>query len=308
MQKAKAVFILIRFPNLIFIFLTQVLAWYFIIYPYLVANNLTSVLSNGYLYLLAFSTTLIAAAGYMINDYFDIGIDAINKPERVTIEKIFKRRTIITWHILLNVFALMMAGYIAFHFVLLRYLGFQLLSIFLLTVYSTTFKRKLIAGNAMISVLTSLSLLSVGAYEPAFPLSDLTQHVVKLFWIYVTFAFLITFSREVVKDIEDIKGDGLQHCQTIPLVWGIQTAKNVVFGLIILLEILLVYVCFNEFEIMFRIIYLTATVILPLLFVLYKVYKASNAVHFHAVSSLLKWITFAGILSMLCNDQFFTIN
>lgn len=59
--------------------------------------------------ILMFSTLIIAAAGYMINDYFDIGIDAINKPHKVTIEKIFKRRSIIIAHVLLNTFAMGMA-------------------------------------------------------------------------------------------------------------------------------------------------------------------------------------------------------
>ena len=119
MKLISAFFRLIRWPNLVFIALTQFLFYYCIITPSLPESYFqqSRSLSPPVFYLLVLASVLIAAAGYIINDYFDIGIDAINKPERVTIEKIFKRRTIITWHILLNVIALMMAGYIAYHFV-----------------------------------------------------------------------------------------------------------------------------------------------------------------------------------------------
>ncbi len=300
MQKLKAILTLIRLPNLVFIFLTQLLAYYFLIKPCLNQQQVHSSLANPYLFILTFSTVLIAAAGYIINDYFDIGIDAINKPERVTIEKIFKRRTIIIWHIVLNILAVSMAAYVAYYVIQLRYVGLQLLSIFLLLVYSTTFKRKLITGNFIISILTALTLLSIAAYEPSFPLFNLKIYYVKMYWVYILFAFLITFCREVVKDIEDIKGDDVQHCKTIPIVWGIQTAKNFVFALIGILLLLLIIMSVRYYDAdLILVMYWLVLLIFPLLFICYKLRLATNAVHFHQLSSLIKWITLAGILSMI---------
>jgi 4-hydroxybenzoate polyprenyltransferase len=303
MQKIKAFSMLVRLPNLIFIFLTQLLIWYELIRPLAFEQQLLHpVLHGRVLLLLILSTVLIAAAGYMINDYFDIGIDAINKPERVTIEKIFKRRTIIVWHIVLNVIALLMVTNIALHYLQLRYILLQLISIFLLVVYSTTFKRKLIVGNFVISILTALSLFTIAAYEPAFPIFNLGLYPVVLFWLYVFFAFLITFSREVIKDIEDIKGDDAQHCKTIPLVWGIQAAKNVVYVLIALLLMLLLVVCFYQSRGSMFLIASITTIMLSLLVVVYKIHQATNTIHFHTISTYLKWITLAGILSLLCHS------
>ncbi|HOZ52612.1 MAG TPA: geranylgeranylglycerol-phosphate geranylgeranyltransferase [Chitinophagaceae bacterium] len=302
MQKIKAAITLIRLPNLAFIFLTQIVAWFALIVPYLKSDHVSIILSNGYIYWLAFSTVFIAAAGYMINDYFDIGIDSINKPERVTIEKIFKRRSIIIWHIVLNLLALCMAGYLCAHFLLFRYLIFQLISIFLLVVYSTTFKRKLIIGNLIISLLTSLTLISLAMYELHYPLYNFSDRSIQLYWLYILFAFLITASREVIKDIEDIKGDGIQQCKTIPLVWGINTAKYIVYGLIIILLLLLIIasILFMSTEMMLVCSWILFLFV-PLIFILYKIHHATNAIHFHQISFYIKIITLAGILSMLIN-------
>ena len=300
MKLLKAIITVIRFPNLVFIFLTQLLAYHFLIGKYLQQHHLPSLLQGIHFYLFAFSTVLIAAAGYIINDYFDIGIDAVNKPSRVTIEKIFKRRTIIIWHIALNTLALIMVSYIALQFLQLRYVLCQLFSIFLLTIYSTTFKRKLIIGNISIAILTAMTLFSLALYEAHFPITDFKSKSIILFYLYLIFAFLITFAREVIKDIEDIKGDGLQNCKTIPLVWGIQSAKNFVYMvlaiLLVLFVLLMTMIIESNFILLF---YWIAFIILPIAYLFYQIHLANTAAHFHRISTMLKLITLAGILSMI---------
>ena len=55
-----------------------------------------------------------------------------------------------------------------------------------------------------------------------------TFHIVL---IYTAFAFLMTIIREIVKDMEDVKGDGQSHCRTIPIVWGMNAAQIIVIAL-----------------------------------------------------------------------------
>jgi 4-hydroxybenzoate polyprenyltransferase len=296
MSKSKAFIQLIRLPNLIFIGLTQSFT-----YTFIIKQNLnTSVASMPliFYYMLVFSTLLIAAAGYIINDYFDIRIDAINKPEKVTIETIFKRRTIITWHIGLNIIALMIAGYLAHHFLQLRLLGIQFLIIFLLIVYSTTFKRKLISGNLIISLLTSFTIICMALYEPNFKLWKFSHIANYLFWLYVIFAFIITFIREIIKDAEDIKGDLMQHCRTIPLVWGINGAKKCVYFLIsiLLLVEMITFLLISKVTLSLVLFFGT---FLPIIIIIPLVFKANTTFHFKQISKYLKWITLIGILSML---------
>lgn len=300
MQKLRAILTLIRFPNLLFILLTQVLVYIFIVLPTTDRLCQAPTLEGLQVIGIILSTVMIAAAGYMINDYFDIGIDNINKPEKVTIEKIFKRRTIIIWHILLNVLALAIVSYLSYHWLKLRYISIQLLCIFLLVVYSTTFKRKLIIGNVIIAILTSLTLLSIVVYEPKIHLVDFSIFQIRFLWNYIAFAFLITLIREIVKDIEDVKGDTTLQCRTIPLVWGINRAKQFIYALSVALMLLFVYMAVDFFDT--HIILLSCLgigVLLPLVVIIISVYRATTSKDFHRISTFIKIVTLLGILSMM---------
>jgi 4-hydroxybenzoate polyprenyltransferase len=299
MQKLKAILTLIRFPNLVFIFLTQFLAYHFIIRPSISIYSTLPTLNLQCSTLLYFSTVLIAAAGYMINDYFDMGIDVVNKPQKITIEKNFSRRRIIIWHIILNILGLMIAGYIAYHFAKLRFVSVQILCIFLLLVYSTTFKRKLITGNLIIAVLTSLTLYTTALYEPKFHLYDFKNSYSLALWIYILFSFCITFVREIVKDIEDVKGDLVQQCETIPLVFGINRAKKFVY--IIAFILILIIILASLFLMNAHIILISTLIIciaLPILITMYLLSKSNTSKQFHQISTYIKIITLIGIVTM----------
>lgn len=299
MQKLKAILTLIRFPNLVFIFLTQIIAYYFIIFPAVTKSSALPTLNFQSSTLLFISTVLIAAAGYIINDYFDMGIDMVNKPHKMTIEKYFSRRRIIIWHILLNILGLLIAGYIAFHFAKFRYLSIQIICILLLLVYSTTFKRKLISGNLMIAILTSLTLYNTALYEPKFHLYDLKNTDSVSLWTYLLFSFCITLMREIIKDIEDIKGDLVQNCKTIPLVFGINRAKKIIYLIaFILTSIIILSSIYLLHTNIILIISLLIGIVFPLLITLFLLWKANTSKQFHQISTYIKIITFIGILSM----------
>ncbi len=296
MHRLKAILTIIRFPNLVFIMLTQFLCYYFIVRE----GVHTASFSTLSLILFVTATTLIAAAGYIINDYFDMGTDHINRPERVTIERTFKRRHVIAAHIGLNCIALLISAYIAIRHVQLRFISWQILSIFLLIVYSTTFKRKLLIGNIIIGILTSLTLFTVAVYEPTFDLWTPSQHRAKLLWVYIIFAFLITLIREIIKDTEDIKGDAAEGCQTLPLVWGIDKAKQIVWGLCTVLILFLIGVSITFWKSNIALsLYMILLVGVPLILVMKMLKSAATSQDFRRLSSYSKWITLLGITSML---------
>lgn len=296
----RAFITLIRFPNLIFIYLAQWITYQFIVIPACIPSHILSVVQ---LHSILLSTSCIAAAGYMINDYFDLGIDAINKPEKITIEKYFSRRKIIIWHIALNLIGLAIGAYIAYHVVLLRFIAIQLISIFLLLVYSTTLKRKLFIGNITIGVLNGLSIYMMAIYEPAFSFNISEKHT-RLIVLYTGFACIITWIREIVKDIEDVKGDAAQFCHTIPLVYGIQTAKNIVYALSIFL-IAMVAISFSASvftHLQFTL--LCVCVCVPLMITNFILSRSKHTKQFHQISSAIKWITLAGIITIAFSNTF----
>ena len=160
MKLAGSFFRLIRWPNLLFIALTQALFYYAVIFPVLPAayDQLRQKLTLPVFALLVLASVLIAAAGYIINDYFDINIDRVNKPDKMVVEKMIKRRWAIIWHIVLTMAGLVLSLYVGLKTSLIIFFANAGCAL-LLWVYSTTFKKKLLSGNVIISVLTAWTII-----------------------------------------------------------------------------------------------------------------------------------------------------
>lgn len=200
-------------------------------------------------FLLVLSTTLIAAAGNIINDYFDVRADRVNKPERLIIGKTVKRRVAILTHWALNIVAFSIAAYLSWRLETFWYVFIHLLSINLLWYYSSYFKRKFFIGNIVIAGLTALVPMLVGFYY-SHSLSIYPEHInpylpqvkealgqqiniLTLSLALAGFAFVLNLAREIVKDMEDIPGDQILQAKTIPIVVGLKGAKWIVATILI---------------------------------------------------------------------------
>jgi 4-hydroxybenzoate polyprenyltransferase len=305
-QLLRAFFRLVRWPNLVFIFLTQLLFYYLILLPCF--NDMhpgTHKLGPLLFYLLSASSLLIAAAGYIINDYFDLNIDRVNKPNRLVVDKIIRRRSTILWHWVLSGIGVLLSCYVSW---VLRnpVVGLANLGcVFLLWVYSTTFKRKLLIGNIIISLLTAWVILVLYVAEIRVTGDSLyrayTTRLFKFAIVYGSFAFIISLVREVIKDLEDMDGDVKYGCRTMPIVWGVNVAK--VFAgtwLFVLIGALVIL----EFYVLQKakwplIAYGVVLIDLPLLWILRKLYEAHTKRHYHFLSNVIKGVMLAGILSMI---------
>src|SRR5688500_6061266 len=161
MKLSAAFFNLIRWPTLLFIYLTQLLFYYCFVYPPYSHQfaDYKNVLPPGLFYLLALASVLIAAAGYIINDYFDLNIDRINKPGQQVIGTLIRRRWAIIWHMLFTSIGVLLSFYISFKIGYLLIGSLNLLAVVLLWFYSTTFKKQLLIGNITISLLTAWVIL-----------------------------------------------------------------------------------------------------------------------------------------------------
>jgi len=310
MNLSVAFFKLIRWPNLFFIALSQSLFYYYIlpfVYrdKYYVAAHTFSQLN---FFLLVMASICIAAAGYIINDYFDLNIDLVNKPSKVIVEKYIKRRWAIVLHILLSLSGFLLSCYVGYK-VNNFYLPFlNLLAIVSLWIYSTTLKKKLLIGNITISLLTAWVILAIAMaeytnkYSTVDSIGDyVNPRLIKLSFLYSGFAFVITLVREVIKDIEDINGDLKYGCKTMPIFWGVPVAK-VFAGVWIV--VLIGVICILQFYVIelgwwLSAIYSVALIIIPLIWILKKLYAAQTQEHYHQLSSLVKFVMLTGILSMI---------
>lgn len=300
---------MVRWPNLVFIFLTQLLFYYCIQLPLhdSPAGYVLPWLNQPLFFLLATSSVLIAAAGYIINDYFDLNIDRVNKPKRLVVDRIIKRRWTILWHWILSGIGLILSFYVSWR---LRNpliaLG-NLSCVILLYFYSTTFKRKLLIGNIIISLLTAwvVLVLYVGELHWAgFGISNyrlLLSTLFKFAIVYSSFAFLLSLIREVIKDIEDMDGDMKYGCRTMPIVWGVNVAKVYAGTLIVVLLGALVILQFYVLQKAWipLAVYGGLLIDLPLLYILRKLYAAQTKQEYHRLSNIIKLVMLAGILSII---------
>jgi 4-hydroxybenzoate polyprenyltransferase len=254
------------------------------------------------------ASVLIAAAGYIINDYFDVDIDQVNKPQKNVVDIIVSRRWAILWHFLLSAVGVLLSMYVSWRTGLWYIVIANLACIFLLFGYSVSLKHKLLSGNIAISLLTAWVILVLCLSEFHFSLSAINDpdslraqnEIMKLGFLYSGFAFITTLVREAIKDMEDIEGDKRYGCKTMPVVWGISATKiYVAVWLIVLLAVLVaIQVYIIRFHWWWPIVYSAVLIIFPLAYCFYRLFKASGRQDFHYLSNLNKSIMLAGILSM----------
>lgn len=238
---------LIRPINLIIIALTMYgLGWYF---DPTEGCSCTFIVTDWPFFWLVFSTVLIAAGGNIINDYFDVRADRINKPHRLIIGKHIKKRTAILMHWTINFIAFSIALYLSWIMDSFWYLFIHLFSINVLWFYSMYFKRRFLSGNVLIAALTALVPLIVGIFFYQHNLPNSEWYMTQLFPFNLEgsspkiilnisgglaiFAFLLNLAREIVKDMEDVEGDKELRASTIPLKLGEQKSKWII-GFILL--------------------------------------------------------------------------
>ena len=265
---------LTRFGNLMIIALAQYFTAGFLIAMHTL-NDLK-------LFLLTLSTITIAAGGYIINDYYDVKIDYINKPDRVVIGKSITRRYAILFHILLSAFGIVLGLYLSW-----RIAAVNILSVFLLWLYSNNLKRLPFVGNLTVAFLTGLAVFVVDLFYR-------THN--SLVIIYALFAFFMTLIREIIKDIEDLKGDNSFGCKTLPIVWGIRKTKILIY--VILMVFAATVVVLNQLYTALPFKYHVIFLFIPLLWLLYRLINSDMKKDFTRLSIYCKVIMMLGILSM----------
>ena len=290
--------------NLFFIALTQYLFHSFIICAVLKKSGESPVIEGLNYYLLTAASVCIAAGGYIINDYFDINIDQINKPSGNAVDSIISRRWAIVWHFILSTAGVAISAYIWWRTGLWFIPLVNTVCVMLLFGYSVSLKRKLLSGNILISLLTAwviLILMLAEVWPGSGHMQEVKVRIIRFGFLYAGFAFIISLIREAVKDMEDMQGDARHGCKTMPIVWGVHATKvYVAVWLIVLIAVVAIlqfYVL--QFKWWWPIAYSVTMIIVPLVYFLFRLYKSKSDKDFHNLSSLAKFIMLTGVLSMI---------
>jgi 4-hydroxybenzoate polyprenyltransferase len=302
----KKILKIIRFQNLLFIILIQYLMRYCIIGNYLKDYNLNLLFSNFNFALLVLATILTAAAGYIINDSFDYERDKIAQRETI-IGKDFSQDTALKLFIILNLIAIVIGFYISFAINFYKLGIIFILISGLLWFYSQSYKKSLLFGNFIIALLAALVPLITLPYEillqydinkeQLFSIGINLNKINYTILAFSAYAFILTFIREIIKDIEDEEADSIYDYRTLPITTGIKTAKQISSALTILTAISVIYFTFKYLNInSLQIIYTSIFVIIPLIFLSLWLLKAKNQKDFHKISIFTKIIMLTGVL------------
>ncbi len=254
--------------------------------------------------LLVAATVFLTAAGYVINDYFDIKTDLINKGKVIVGTKI-PRRQAMMWHSIFNIAGVSIGFYISWKAGYI-WLGAMFLIVSgLLYFYSASYKRQFLIGNIIVAILTAMVPLLVVFYEwPAlykyYTLNTPALPDINFIFYWVTgfalFAFLTTLTREIIKDIEDFEGDVAYGRNSVPVVIGVLPAKVFSVTLLIITIALLYIIWYFFINDIITLVYLSAAIALPLLYVIYKVAISKNRKQLHCASRIMKIVMVTGIL------------
>ena len=285
---------LIRYKNLLMILFTMILTKYALINSF----GDSQLSTRGFIFL-SILVLLIAAAGYVINDIYDIKADIINKPKKLYVSKFISKKRAWIFYVVLTSTGLILS--IFFSQNSLEYVVF-VGSPIMLWLYSNYFKRIALLGNLVISFLAIFPIIMVYYVDYLSTNSDfdiLNKNLYFLISFYILFAFLSTFIREIIKDIEDMKGDYSLKMNTLPIVIRSKRARNIAIIIMIISMLILV--------ITLKLFYAnnwylpTAGAIILLYFktrILRITWFAVEKKEFQRISAELKLFMFLGISSM----------
>jgi 4-hydroxybenzoate polyprenyltransferase len=262
------------------------------------------------LLLIAAATILIAAGGYVINDYFDIKIDRINRPDQLIVTQYISKENAMRLSIGLSGVG-MICGLVAAW--LLRSSTIAILFAIipgLLWFYSSSYKRLLIVGNVTIALLSALSPMMIAIanvaqlqlkYSTILPYTTLEHDIYAWVGGFSLFAFLLTWIREIVKDLQDQMGDRELECHSMPIVWGNIVTKIVVTALIVLTTVLIGWFWYSLLPFdhswqSFSTRYIVLAIIIPLWGALWLLWAAKIPSDYRTCQQVLKLTMFLGML------------
>ena len=293
---------LIRFQNLLMIALMQCI----IRYGFLKLQKVELALADWQFALLVLSTVFIAAGGYIINDIMDQETDSINRPNKVIVGQSISESMAYNLYFGFTIAGALIGFYLSNLIYRDNFFGIFIITSLLLYIYATSFKQIAVIGNILVSLALALSVIIVGLFD-IIPATDQVNRFQMMLWLellfdYAVFAFLLNFIREIIKDLEDIKGDYNQGMRTLPIVLGVSRTAKVVAVITVIATVILLWYINNHLMnsgLYIATIYALVFLISPLIFAVVKVWTATTQKEFHLLSNVIKVVIFFGILFIL---------
>ena len=274
--KLFSLFSVVRGYNILIIIIAQYLTSVYILAPELPIKD---ILFDENLFMIVLASATAIASGYIINNFYDSEKDLINRPNKSMLDRLVGQRTKLNFYFILNFLSLLSALFVSFKTTL-----FFLLFIFGIWFYSHKLKKYLFIGNLVAATLAVIPLFAVFIYYKNFDL---------VIFVHATFLFIIISMRELVKDLENLKGDLLQNYQTIPVIYGSLVSKKILTFLS-LLALLPTYLLIVKFNIGAMDYFFLGSIIALLIFVIL-LWKSNKKLHYLLLHNILKFIVVIGV-------------
>ena len=273
-------FVVVRGFNLAMIVVAQYVTAIFIMAP---NQSLSEVLLDRTLFALILASVAAIASGYIINNFYDSEKDSINRPHQVSVEKMVSQNTKLILYFILNISVIIAASYVSFRAVL-----FFSVYIFAIWFYSHKIKKRPVVGNLTSAILTITPFFAIFLYYKNFS---------SLIFVFGFYLFLVLSMRELIKDLQNLKGDLLQNYKTIPVVYGEKYAKLMIIVLVVCNVSVTIFLL--KSYTLERMDYFFYTSISLLFVVLLLLPKAQSRQQYSRIHILLKLLVLLGVFSIV---------
>ena len=289
--KFFSLFSVVRGYNILIIVIAQYLPSIYILAPELPVRE---VLFDVNLLMLVLASSTAIAGGYIINSFYDSEKDLINRPRKTMLDRLVSQRTKLSTYFVLNFLSVVFASYVSFKSVV-----FFSIYIFMLWFYSHKLKKYPFIGNMVAAVLAVVPFFAIFVHYANFDI---------VIFVHATFLFLLISMRELVKDLENLKGDITHGYNTIPVVYGEKTSKLMLtaLSLLTLVPIVLLITKFKD-EIGYMDFYFYASIVGLVLF-LTVLWKSKNKIHYLILHNILKLAIVIGVISIVLINPGFLVN
>ncbi|MBP6585650.1 MAG: geranylgeranylglycerol-phosphate geranylgeranyltransferase [Flavobacterium sp.] len=291
LMKIISLFSVVRGYNIPVIILAQYLAAIFILSTDLRALD---VLLDFNLFVIVFASAITIASGYIINSFYDSKKDLINKPNKTMLDRLVSQKTKLQVYFGLNFLVFLMAMLVSWRAAL-----FFSSYIFLIWFYSHKIKKYPIVGNIMAALLAVLPFFGILLYY--FKIDGLLENVRNekyyVIFAHASFLFLLILIREMIKDLENIKGDMAQNYRTLPVILGESFSKKVITFLIIC-SIFPVYILIEIYDVGYMDIYFYVSFIILIFFIM-KLWNSNSKENYLLLHNIIKFIIVAGVFSII---------
>ena len=277
--KLFSLFSIIRGYNVLMIVLAQYVTSIYILAPYLPVKE---ILFDVNLFMIVLASASAIASGYIINNFYDSDKDLINRPEKTMLDRLVSQRTKLSTYFVLNILSVFFASYVSFKAVV-----FFSLYIFGIWFYSHKIKKYPFIGNFVAATLAVIPFFAVFIYYKNFDL---------VIFVHATFLFIVISMRELVKDLENLKGDFAQNYRTIPVLYGNLVSKKIL-TLLCLLALIPSYLLIFKYNIGDMGFFFYGSIIALFVFVI-MLWKSNKKLHYILLHNILKFIIVVGVFSI----------